>query len=241
MSFASNESEQHRSNRGDIVGIGAGGHARVMIQLAQQCGYHIACLLEPAAGSNQKRTLDDIIITHADEEFHFQQLVQKSPKTDKSSSLQSMRPAAMVCVGTARDSVKRTQIFKRLQVIGYETPTLISPSAFIEKRVQLGSGVHVLPGAIVAAGAIVGVNVLINHRAIVEHDCIVGDHVHVATGSILCGRVVIGEGTFVGAGSVVLPGIHIGAGAIVGAGATVTKNIPPGKTYIGSPARLLKK
>lgn len=41
----------------------------------------------------------------------------------------------------------------------------------------------------------------------------------------------------IGAGATILPGISIGTGAVVGAGAVVTKDVPPGVTVIGNPAR----
>ena len=43
----------------------------------------------------------------------------------------------------------------------------------------------------------------------------------------------------IGAGAVLLPGITIGEGAMVGAGAVVTKDVAPGTTVIGNPARPL--
>jgi acetyltransferase-like isoleucine patch superfamily enzyme len=53
----------------------------------------------------------------------------------------------------------------------------------------------------------------------------------------VCGGVRIGDGAFVGAGAVVVPGVTIGADAIVGAGAVVTRDVVPGTTVVGNPAR----
>jgi acetyltransferase-like isoleucine patch superfamily enzyme len=52
---------------------------------------------------------------------------------------------------------------------------------------------------------------------------------------------MVGEGAFVGIGSCVVPGVTIGAWAIVGAGAVVIRDVPPGATVVGNPARLLAK
>jgi maltose O-acetyltransferase len=49
--------------------------------------------------------------------------------------------------------------------------------------------------------------------------------------------VEIGANVWVGGGAILLGGISIGDGAIVGAGAVVTRNVPPGTTVIGNPAR----
>ena len=44
----------------------------------------------------------------------------------------------------------------------------------------------------------------------------------------------------VGAGAVLLPGIKLGEGCIVGAGSVVTKDVPPYKVVVGSPARVVR-
>ncbi len=48
------------------------------------------------------------------------------------------------------------------------------------------------------------------------------------------------DGASIGGGAVILPGIRVGACAIVGAGAVVVKDVLPGVTVVGNPARPLK-
>jgi maltose O-acetyltransferase len=49
--------------------------------------------------------------------------------------------------------------------------------------------------------------------------------------------IVIGANVWIGGGAIVLPGVSIGDDAIVGAGSVVTRDVPPGRTAIGNPAR----
>ncbi|MDJ0994261.1 MAG: sugar O-acetyltransferase [Dinoroseobacter sp.] len=49
--------------------------------------------------------------------------------------------------------------------------------------------------------------------------------------------VVIGQDVWIGGGAIILPGKTIGNGAVVGAGAVVTRDVDPGQTVVGNPAR----
>jgi maltose O-acetyltransferase len=52
------------------------------------------------------------------------------------------------------------------------------------------------------------------------------------------GRPVhVGRNVWVGGGAIILPGVTIGDDAVVGAGSVVTKDVPPGVTVRGNPAR----
>jgi acetyltransferase-like isoleucine patch superfamily enzyme len=50
---------------------------------------------------------------------------------------------------------------------------------------------------------------------------------------------VVEHGASVGSGATVLGGVRIGRGAIVGAGAVVTRDVEPGSTVVGNPARAI--
>jgi UDP-2-acetamido-3-amino-2,3-dideoxy-glucuronate N-acetyltransferase len=50
-------------------------------------------------------------------------------------------------------------------------------------------------------------------------------------------ETVVEQGASVGSGATILGGVRIGRGATVGAGAVVTRDVAPGATVVGNPAR----
>ena len=53
--------------------------------------------------------------------------------------------------------------------------------------------------------------------------------------------ITLGRDVWLGASAIVLPGITVGDGAIVGAGAVVTRDVAPGTTVVGNPARPVRR
>jgi maltose O-acetyltransferase len=53
--------------------------------------------------------------------------------------------------------------------------------------------------------------------------------------------VRVGNNVWIGGGAIILPGVSIGDGAIIGAGSVVTRDVPPGATAVGNPARILSR
>jgi acetyltransferase-like isoleucine patch superfamily enzyme len=105
--------------------------------------------------------------------------------------------------------------------------TLVEGGARIGARVTLKSGVYVWDGITLEDDVFVGPN------AVFTNDKVPRSRVHPAAFA----QTVVGRGASIGGGAVILPGIAIGAGAMIGAGAVVTRNVPPGETWVGNPAR----
>lgn len=80
-----------------------------------------------------------------------------------------------------------------------------------------------------------------NLYSYVEHDCVIGDFVTFGPGAKINGNVTIGNHAYIGSGAIIRQGLTVGAGAIVGMGAIVTRDVLPGVTVVGNPAKPLIK
>jgi acetyltransferase-like isoleucine patch superfamily enzyme len=54
------------------------------------------------------------------------------------------------------------------------------------------------------------------------------------------GRVEIGDDVVIHPHATILPGVKIGDGAVIGAGSVVIKDVPPGVTMMGNPAKVFQ-
>ena len=133
--------------------------------------------------------------------------------------------------------VDRLMLMDLLQGRGLQLLNLVHRTAFVAKNATVDEGCQILAQSAVCANVVLGRGVIINTAASVDHDGMLGDGVHLAPGARLAGEVTVGARAFIGTGAVVLPRVQIGEEAIVGAGAVVTKNVPPGVTVVGNPAR----
>jgi carbonic anhydrase/acetyltransferase-like protein (isoleucine patch superfamily) len=95
----------------------------------------------------------------------------------------------------------------------------------------------VFAGAVVQPGAAVGRHVILNTACSADHDNEIGDFAQLAPGAHLAGTVRVGEGAFIGTGATVLPDLVVGAWSTVGGGGVVARDVPPGVTVKGVPAR----
>lgn len=145
----------------------------------------------------------------------------------------------------------------------------IRSGCIIYSKVKIGNGFRTGHNALIRENTEIGDNVLVGTNSVLDGSCKIGSNVsiqtdaYITTGTVIEDNVFIGprvcttndkymfygaklaaptikRGARIGGNATLLPGVVVGEGAIVGSAAVVTRDVPPGVTVVGNPARVLK-
>ncbi len=137
----------------------------------------------------------------------------------------------------------------------------------IGEATLIGDGASIREGCRIGRNCVISRNVTVNYDTVVGDFTKIMDGTHI-TGNMRIGsnvfislmvstandnnlgkagydeRSVVGpiieDDVGIGAGANILPGVRVGTGSIVAAGAVVTKDVPPKKLVMGTPARIVR-
>lgn len=200
----------------EILVIGAGGHAKVVIEAIQDGhpSYHIK-LADHDRAKEGNKVLGKFPIIH----------------------LNNWVKLPEFCHVAIGDNQLRQKVHAEAVAQGKQTCTVVHSDARVSPSADIGPGCFVAAKAIVAAEAKIGESCIINHGAVVDHDCNIGNYSHIAPNATLGGGVNIGQGCLVGTNATILPNVKVGDNSVIGAGAVVINDVKANQRLIGVPAR----
>jgi sugar O-acyltransferase (sialic acid O-acetyltransferase NeuD family) len=171
-----------------VVIIGAGGHAKALVEGLTARGARIVAYVDP-----QPAPWLDARHCKSDDEFDDREAV-----------------AVIGIGGTNPDELaRRCGIAKAWRGRGFAMPAVVHPSAVVSKMARIEDAAQIMAGATVQPGAVVGGMAIVNTGAIVEHDARIGEGTHVAPGAVVLGAAKVGGATMIGSNAVVLPGAAV--------------------------------
>lgn len=196
--------------------LGAGGHARSVVDAIEKAGGRILVVAGEPRGlwPNGTQFVDD----------------------DSQAVQSAFGEGCSVALGIGGNAT-RARVYGEVRQASADLSPVLASTATIGRSTSVGSGTVILEHAHVGPAATVGIGVILNTAAVVEHDCHIGDFAHIAPGATVLGGARVGRLSFVGAGAIVLPGVEVGDDCVVGAGAVVTKNVESRTTVLGVPAK----
>ena len=201
-----------------IVIIGAGGHGKVIADIARKNGYTDILFLDDNAaitecGGYPTEGACELLSRYLDRDF-------------------------VIAIGNPQT---RRAFHEQIVEAGGNVVKLVHPGAVVGDGVTIGEGTVVMAGAVINPGTEIGRGAIINTCASVDHDCRVGEFTHISPGAHIAGTVRIGDRTWIGVGATVVNNVQITQDCIIGAGAVVVSDLLESDTYVGVPAKAIKK
>ena len=209
-----------------VIGLGAGGHAKVVIEILMYT-----------------KNLKIYGLLDANHQLHGKELFGV-PILGGDDILDRSKGQGISHFFVGAGGVPNYSVRRRLFELGCQKGLIpvaaIHPAAVLSSSSVLGNGVTAMAGVVVNADARVGDNVILNTGCVVEHDAQIDAHAHIAPGAVVSGGAWVGEEAQVGAGATVRQAVRIGPGAVVGAGAVVIRDVAAYTVVVGVPAKLLR-
>ena len=141
---------------------------------------------------------------------------------------------------------KGVRIYDFTNLYGCEIGDDVKIGTFVEiqKGVKVGNRCKISSHTFICEGVTIEDDVFIGHNVTFINDRY--PRATNGTGQLqteadwTCVRTLVKRGASIGSGATLLCGITVGENAIIGAGSVVTKNVAPGATVAGNPAKQMK-
>lgn len=203
-----------------VIVLGAGGHAKVLIDVLRLTRRAVIGALTPDRQSWGNEILGIPVLGGDD------QLERYSAE----------KIELVNGIGSVGDFEQRVQIFEKFKGRGFHFSSVVHPSTVIAKEVFMGEGVQVMAGCVIQPDCKILKNSICNTSVAIDHDCQIGAHCHLSPGVTLSGGVSVGDRTHIGTKAAVIQGIKIGSNCSIAAGSVVVNDISSNTRVKGVPA-----
>ena len=191
-----------------VILLGAGGHAKVLLEALQLEGRNVLGLLTPDLEKGSKHLGLEVL---GDDE-----------------QLQQFKPSEIDIVngiGSLPFEQLRWKVSSKMRSWGFRLSTVIHPATVVSSNATLEEGVQIMAGCVIQSGCTIGRDTVINTGTTIDHDCMIGGKTHIAPGCAFSGGVRVGKAVHIGTGCSVIQNIKVGEGAVVAAGTILYQDV----------------
>ena len=140
-----------------------------------------------------------------------------------------------VCsIGEVATKVKICEAIKKK---GGKFITLVHTKAVIGKNSKIGEGTIIDEGVHIDPDVVIGTDCLLQAQAIIGHDSVIGNYARIDTQCSLVGGTIVKDRATIYTHAMISHNVTVGEDAVVGACSFVIKNVKPGISVFGVPAK----
>ena len=137
---------------------------------------------------------------------------------------------------------QREESLRRAVSLGFTRfASIIDPTAIVPGGLYAGRGLFINANATLGAEVELDDFVTINRAVSIGHHTAIEAFSTIGPGATIASQCIVGKRVMIGAGAVIAPSVKIGEDATVAAGAVVFRDVEPGTTVLGNPARVSKQ
>jgi sugar O-acyltransferase (sialic acid O-acetyltransferase NeuD family) len=191
-----------------VIVLGAGGHAKVIIDILSQRKIKI---LGVATLNNSKV-----------ENYKFKNFTDE----EVIANFDSEEINLVNGLGSLPNDNKRYELSKKYLDSGYKFISIIHTSSIISKNTKILDGAQIMAGAIIGPGTNIGEGTIVNTQSSIDHDCEIKNYSHICPGVVCSGNVRVGSFVHISTGVSIINNINIGDNSIIYPGVTLAKDVP---------------
>jgi sugar O-acyltransferase (sialic acid O-acetyltransferase NeuD family) len=163
----------------------------------------------------------------------------EDPNVHPLSKLDTAEYAVLVAIG---DPLTRADVVARLPVdTVYYTHISKHATLLDSPTIEIGEGTIICAGVVLTTNIKLGKHTQLNLNSTVGHDCRLGDYFTTAPGAKISGNVVTGSRVYIGTNASIKQKVKVTDCVTVGMQAAVVTDLTEAGTYVGVPAKKLRK